>query len=128
MIDIKTLSVILSVLLFLIVIELARRDKLSFKYALGWMILSLTAVFFGIFDKVLFELSQWFGFELPSNFIFFVLLGMFVFLSLFLTIFLSQQNSRNDIMAQKISLLEFELKKIKEKEFGGSRNQDKDER
>lgn len=55
------------------------------------------------------------GFELPSNFIFFALFCVFVFLSLLLTVFLCQQNSRNDVMAQKIALLEFELKELKKK-------------
>jgi hypothetical protein len=40
-----------------------------------------------------------------------------VFLSLVLTVFLCQQNSRNDIMAQKIALLEFEIKQLKQKMF-----------
>jgi hypothetical protein len=40
---------------------------------------------------------------------------VFVFLSLLLTVFLCQQNSRNDVMAQKIALLEFELNELKKK-------------
>ena len=32
-----------------------------------------------------------------------------------LTVFLCQQNSRNDVMAQRIALLEFELKELKKK-------------
>ena len=112
---IKFLASILSMLIFFLVVELVRREKLTFKYALGWLSASCAAVFFSVFDQVLFKISVLFGFELPSNFIFFMMSGIFVLLSLLLTVFLCQQNSRNDKMAQKIALLEFEIKELKKK-------------
>ena len=111
----KILSVFISVVILAIVIELVRREKLTFKYAAGWLFISTVAIFFAVFDNSLSALAQWFGFELPSNFIFFTLLSIFVFLSLLLTAFLCEQNNRNDIMAQKIGLLELEISKLKEK-------------
>ena len=112
---IKFLSGGVSLLILLMIIDLVRRDKLTFKYAFGWMAVSSFGLFFAIFDRVLFGLSRFFGFELPSNFVFFMLLVFFVFLSLFLTIYLCQQNNRNDTMAQKIGILEFELKQLTQK-------------
>lgn len=112
---IKIFAISVSSVILILVIELVRREKLTFKYALGWMVISLIAIFFEIFDHLLFEISQLLGFTLPSNFIFFVLLTFFIFLSLFLTVFLCQQNSRNDIMAQKIGMLELRLKQLKDR-------------
>lgn len=109
----KILAALLSMIVFLTVLELVRRGKLTFKYALGWMVISVLAVFFVVFDRLLLSLSDWFGFELPSNFIFFSLLGFFVFLSILLTTFLCEQNIRNDTMAQKIGILEMELEELK---------------
>ena len=111
----KTLALVLSLAILLTVIELVRREKLTFKYALGWMFLAFLAIFFAIFDVLLFGLARWFGFTLTSNFIFFTLLCFFVFLSLMLTTFLCQQNTRNDIIAQKLGILEMELMQLKEK-------------
>ena len=108
----KCLAVGISLLIFLIAIDLVRREKLTFKYAFGWLILASAGLFFAVFDRVLFAMAKFFGFELPSNFIFFMLLVFFVFLSLFLTIFLCQQNSRNDTIAQKIGILEFEIERL----------------
>jgi hypothetical protein len=112
---IKLLSFILSFGIFLFVMELVRRERLTFKYAMGWLGAAALAVFFSAFPKCLFKLSTLFGFELPSNFIFFGLLCTFVFLGLLLTVFLCQQNSRNDRMAKKIGILEFELQELKKK-------------
>jgi hypothetical protein len=93
-----------------------RRRKLTFKYAVGWLFVSGGAIFFAVFYRLLFACAAWLGFELPSNFIFFfTLFCVFVFLSLLLTVFLCQQNNRNDVMAQKIALLEFELNELKKK-------------
>ncbi len=109
----KILAIWLSSIILLIVVEFTRREKLTFKYAVGWLFLAVLSLFFSIFDQFLFTLSKWFGFILMSNFIFFILFCFFVFLSLIMTTFLCQQNSRNDALAQKVALLEMELKKIK---------------
>ena len=99
--NVKILSLILSVAMLIFIIELSRREKLTFKYAAGWIIASLAAIFFTIFNRLLFKLAAWFGFKLPSNFIFFVCFFAFVILTLLLTLFLCQQNKRNDLIAQK---------------------------
>jgi hypothetical protein len=111
----RLLSILLSLTILLFVIELVRREKLTFKYAMGWLVVLSLAVFFAIFDHFLYGLSSWLGFHLPSNFIFFVILGGFVFLSLVLTILLCQQNSHNDAIAQKLGILENELEDLKNK-------------
>ncbi len=108
----KVLSVFLALVLFVFIVELVRREKLTFKYAAGWILVSLAGLLLSVFDGFLHAVSRVFGFELLSNFIFFAMICVFVFLSLLLTILLCQQNSRNDRMAQKIGLLENKLEKI----------------
>ena len=116
--NLKILSVLIGVFAFFLVIELVRREKLTFKYAFGWLFISLLAVFFSVFDHALEGIARWFGFTLVSNFIFFTLLCFFVFFSILLTTFLYEQDSRNDTMAQKIGILEMELKEFKERMEG----------
>ena len=111
--NIHLIAFVVALAIFLFVIDLVRRRRLTFKYAMAWLVVSAAAIFFSVFYRLLFACASWLGFELPSNFIFFALSGVFVILSLLLTVFLCQQNSRNDIMAQKIALLEFELKALK---------------
>ena len=113
--SIQLTAIILSFIVLVFVIELVRRERLTFKYAFAWLFFSALGVVFSVFKEPLFALSRWFGFELPSNFIFFGLLCAFVFLSLLLTVFLCQQNKRNDRMAQTLGLLELEIRKLQEK-------------
>ncbi|MBF0123136.1 MAG: DUF2304 domain-containing protein [Candidatus Omnitrophica bacterium] len=115
---IRVLEFLLSFSVFLFVVELVRREKLTFKYAFAWIFFSVIGVVFSLFPVIPYKISKVLGFELPSNFIFFSLLGMFVFLSLLLTVFLCQQNRRNDRMAQKIGLLEEEMRALQERMKG----------
>ncbi|MCA9401151.1 MAG: DUF2304 domain-containing protein [Candidatus Omnitrophica bacterium] len=110
---IKVISITLSFVIFLSVIELIRQEKLTFKYAAGWLFVSVLAIGLSVFDRLLFDVAQWCGFELPSNFIFFTLLSVFIFLSLLMTVFLSQQQKRNDTIAQSLGILEQEVKSLK---------------
>ena len=112
--NIHVVAIAVSVAIFLFVIELVRQRRLTFKYAVGWLMVSAGAIFFAVFYRLLFACASLLGFELPSNFIFFALFCVFILLSLLLTVFLCQQNNRNDVMAQKIALLEFELKRLSE--------------
>ncbi len=112
---IKLLTFFLALFIFFVVIELIRQEKLTFKYASGWLFVSFAGVFLTIFDKFLFAVAHWAGFQLTSNFIFFALLSIFVFLSLVLTVFLCQQEHRNNQIAQKIAHLEHQSDDLHEK-------------
>jgi len=63
----KLLTIFLSLIILIFVVELIRKEKLTFKYAFGWILVSVLAVFFAIFDKVLFKFSDFIGFELHQN-------------------------------------------------------------
>jgi hypothetical protein len=110
---IRPVAFILSVSFFIIVVDLVRREKLTFKYAFAWLVFTASGVFATIKPGFVFRCASLLGFELPSNFIFFALMGAFIFLSLMLTVFLCQQNKRNDRMAQTIGLLGQEIQEIR---------------
>jgi len=111
--SVKLISVIVSLFVFFVVIDLVRRERLTFKYAAGWLCGALIALGLAVFDNFVASLSAALGFTLPSNFIFFSALCGFVFLSILLTVFLCQQNKRNDLMAQKLGFLEAEIRELK---------------
>ena len=107
------ISIGIAVMLLLLTIELLRREKLTFKYAISWLSGCLVAVFFGINRDVVMSISNGLGFEIPSNFIFLGLFCLLLFMSLLMTVFLSQQSRRNDQMAQQIGLLKHDFQQLK---------------
>ncbi len=107
------ITVVLFCLLAFFILDLIRREKLSFKYAFGWLCGCLLGVALAVFRDVLQKLSAALGFVLMSNFVFFVSVFAGIFLGLLLTVFLYQQQKRNDILAQRIALLQEELGSLK---------------
>ncbi len=84
---------------------------MTFKYSLAWLSVSLAVVFFAFNENVLFGLAKWVGFQLPSNFIFFSLLVFFVFLTLLLTLYINEQNTKTEKLAQALGILEYKLQR-----------------
>ena len=108
----KIFALIMTFLILVLVFDRIRRQKMTFKYALAWLVSSSLVLFFTIQDGWLKELAQWAGFALPSNFIFFLLLIFVIFFSLLLTIHINEQNSRTESLAQAIAKLDYRLKKF----------------
>jgi len=117
---IQILTIAMAASILLIVFELIRQEKLTFKYAFGWIVVSVLAIIVTVFDDILIGIASWLGFQLASNFIFFSLLSVFVFLCLLMTIFLCQQNNRNDTIAQKMARLEHEVEQLKKKSLSSN--------
>lgn len=101
------------------VIDLIRREKVTFKYAATWFGGCLVALIFTVYDSLLIKVSNLAGFVLPSNFIFFLLLVFVMFLSLMMTLYINEQNSRAEALAQAVASLQQQIKVLKEEKSNG---------
>lgn len=68
----RLLAIITVLVLAFYVLMLIRKEKLELKYALLWFVLSIILILFACFPSVLTFLSFRLGFELTSNFLFFI--------------------------------------------------------
>jgi len=107
--NVKYVSVGLLVFVLLGILDFVRRDKLSFKYAFGWLLAVVAGLLCAVFQSFFEKMARSLGFELFSNAIFFFCVFLAVVLGLLLTVFLCQLSRRNDQMAQRIALLEKSL-------------------
>lgn len=110
---IKYFILIITVLILAAVVDSIRREKMTFKYAVNWFLGGIAAIVFALNEQWIFKLAQWAGFSLPSNFIFFLLLVFVIFLSLRMTLFINEQNSRAEALAQAVARLENEISQLK---------------
>lgn len=106
----KYVAVFVLLCIFALIIDLIRREKLTFKYAFGWMAAVIVGLVIALASHFFEYIALLLGFELLSNFIFFCCVGVAVILGLLLTVLLCQQSQRNECMAKKIAWLEYELK------------------
>lgn len=110
----KLFAATMAVVVFLFIVELIRRQKMTFKYSLFWLGTSFLVLVLAFNENLLGRLSELAGFSLPSNFVFFLVMLFFIFLSLALTIYVNEQNIRTDTLAQHLALLELEFKKFQQ--------------
>ena len=115
----QTLAIILSFSILFFVIDCIRRQKMTFKYSIFWLGACSAVSFFSLNEAFLGKISRIAGFKIPSNFIFFLLLSFFVFLSLLLTIYINEQNNRTETLSQAVGALEYKLKKLEKKISNG---------
>jgi len=112
----RTFALVMTSLILFFVINLIRRQKMSFKYALAWLLSTSLTILFTIQDAWLQAISKWAGFALPSNFVFFLLLIFVILFSLLLTLHINEQNSRSEALAQAIAKLDYRLKKLEKED------------
>jgi hypothetical protein len=115
----KTFAFLMTFVILLLVIDLIRRQKMTFKYALVWLASSALVLLFTIQDHWLTHLAHAAGFTLPSNFVYFLLLIFVIFFSLFLTIRINEQNSRSEALAQAVAKLDHRIKKLEKEGTNG---------
>ena len=85
---------------------------MTFKYSLAWLSSALVVIFLACNVGLISSLARLAGFELTSNFIFFLSLVFFIVLCLLLTVYANEQNSRTEILAQSVGILEYKIKEL----------------
>lgn len=103
------LCIALSLSLLIYITLLVKRDRLQLRYSLLWLFLAVSVFVCSLAPSMLFEVSQFFGFATPSNFIFFCASLVLLLISLNLSSIVSKQMISIKNLTQKIALLEHEL-------------------
>lgn len=106
------LSVMFFVLVLLLsIVFLLRKGKLSTKYSILWIFASIILVLMVLFPNILTFLSKLLGFEVPSNMLFSVFIGILLLLVLALTVIVSNQKAKITMLIQEVSLLKQKIDK-----------------
>lgn len=86
------------------------KGRLLLKYSLLWLGLALIACLCAIFPAPLFSFAHLLGFNVASNFVFFVALFFFMVIALSLSIIVSKQQTRTKTLVQELALLEHNIR------------------
>ena len=96
------------------IIILLKKGSLSLKYALIWLFLGLALILMVLFPDLFISLSGILGFEVTSNFVFFVE-GVFVLIILVsLTVIASRHSAKIMRLVQAIGILDKRLRDLEE--------------
>lgn len=96
--------------LLFIIIYLLRKDKIPMKYALVWIFSALIILIVLLTPNLMKTISSLLGFELLSNMLICLFIGILMFITLALTVMISTQKKKVTLLIQEISLLKKELR------------------
>jgi len=98
-------AVIGSILLLLVILELVRRKYLRERYSLIWIVTGSLFLIFSIKMDILYGISRFLGFSVPSNALFFLGVLFLLLISLGLSVITSRLAEKNRTLTQELVLL-----------------------
>lgn len=110
-IGIKLFSLLFILFLFVIVTHYVKKNKISIKYSLVWYFSVFLLTLFTIFPTLLGFVTEFFGIKVSSNFIFAFMIGVLFFITLSLTIIVSEDQKKIKMLIQEISMLKMKNNK-----------------
>jgi hypothetical protein len=119
-IRIQIIAVIVTVLIFLVILELVRRRRLVERYALLWMLAALGLVVLAVWRDLLDVAADLLGIADPPNALFIVAFGVAFVLLLHFSVATSRLSEETKILAQEVARLDAELRRAR----AASRNGD----
>ena len=106
------ISIATLILLILIFFSL-RKNTMSIKNSIAWLLLPLVFIIIAIFPKPLETFANWLGFETLANFIFVIIIALLLIICFFITLSNSRQQEQITKLNQELSILK--AKKLSKK-------------
>ena len=109
----RTTLIIGSVLFFVFIINMVRTKKLELKYALIWIVTSLSFIIMSVFPEVVFMVARVLEVEVASNALFLCIIFLLLLMVFALTVAVSRQAGRIKRLVQEMGILKAEINDIK---------------
>ncbi|GLC87882.1 DUF2304 domain-containing protein [Lysinibacillus piscis] len=110
------LQIILLLFILLAIVQLTRmitRYKLDLKYALLWILLTMTALLLVIFPQLLSKTANILSIETPTNALFLLAILLILAIIFSLTIALSRASNKIKNISQELGILRYEFESYK---------------
>jgi hypothetical protein len=111
---VQIISIVASLAIFFVVVDLVRRRRLKTEYSLIWLIVSLAFILFSFWRDGIDKIAKLFGIAYAPSVLFLILLVGIILLLIEFSIIISKQAEKIKILVQELGLLKLELEdKIK---------------
>ena len=107
--------IIVSISLFIIITYVLKKGRIPEKYSLLWYFFALLILLTSLFPKVFSWISSILGFEVMSNLIIAIIIGILLLLTMALTVMIAGQNKKTTLLIQELSIVKHELENVKSK-------------
>jgi len=106
---VQIIAIAVSGVIFVIIIELIRRNRLKERYSLIWLAASSILIVFSIWRGLLHSIALAIGVYYPPSFLFLVAIFFLILLLLHFSVILSSLSENNKRLAQEIGILKERL-------------------
>ncbi|MDD2518489.1 MAG: DUF2304 domain-containing protein [Bacilli bacterium] len=101
----KLEMVVAAIILLAVTLFIIRSENLSVKYSMVWLFSGFLILFFSLFPNSLKVIANQLGFELVSNMIFLIMIGILFLITMSLTIIVTHQKEQIKLLIQELSNL-----------------------
>lgn len=109
----RTILIIGSVLFFVFIINMVRTKKLELKYALIWILTSVSFIIMSVFPETVFMAARVLEVEVASNALFLCIIFLLLLMVFALTVAVSRQAGRIKRLVQEMGILKAEINDAK---------------
>lgn len=106
----KIEMILVSLIILALIINKLKNKNMSIKYSILWLLLPILFLLMALFSNLMIQIANMLGFELLSNMIFFITVGILFIICFSLTIIVSNLNKKIIQLSQEIALLKKERK------------------
>lgn len=100
----RIILIISALLMLFFVLKKIRQSKLKIEYIVFWIAFSTILVIMGIFPKLFYYISDFFGFQSPINMIYLVIIFVLIVKMFFMTLQISQLENKIDSLTQQVAI------------------------
>lgn len=111
-INLRICLIFFSIILGLIILVLVSKRKLPIKYSLFWLFAAIIIFLVGLVPNFINIFTSLIGFQTTASLIVGVMLVIVLFITLLLTLIISEQKQRIKLLIQEISLLKEKVNNI----------------
>ena len=112
----QIVSITLSLVILISIIEFIRRGVFKEKYALLWLFSAIVLIIISLWRGLLDFTAGIFGFYYPPSFLFLMGLGFLLLITLHYSIVLSILTDKNKKLAQELGILKEKLEQVLDRE------------
>jgi len=116
---VQAVAIAVSGAIFLVVIELIRRNHLKERYSLIWLAASVVLIIFSLWRGLLHFIALSIGIYYPPSFLFLLAICFLLALLLHFSVVLSALSEKNNRLAQEIGMLKAAIRDMEDKGVAG---------
>lgn len=106
--NLKLFALLFIAFLMLAIFIIVKRGKMLLKYSIFWYACLIVLALFTVFPNLLVWLTELFGIQISSNFIFAFMIGTLFVICISLTVIVSELSERVRSLIQEVSILKNE--------------------